>query len=150
MLELIEMGKRDQYGHYYDLYKCSCGKEKRIQSHHVKSGATKSCGCLQEKHNMWKNREYSSWQSMKARCDNPNRNSYKYYGGRGIRVCKEWSNSFQRFFDDMGNRPMGTSLDRIDVNGDYNKDNCRWADAKTQARNKRCVRTVTSRHECER
>ena len=78
--------------------------------------------------------EYHSWASMIQRCTNPARNTYKYYGGKGIKVCPEWF-SFQRFLDDMGHRPAGTSLERLDYDKDYTPSNCCWADAKTQARN---------------
>ena len=76
-----------------------------------------------------------AWQCMRARCTNKNDVSYKYYGGRGIKICAEWSD-FQVFFADMGDVPVGLSLDRKDVNGDYSKDNCRWATPTQQARNK--------------
>lgn len=79
---------------------------------------------------------YKTWESMRQRCNNPNDPSYDNYGGRGIKICPEW-NSFPRFLSDMGERPKGTSLDRIDVNGDYCKENCHWATAKEQALNMR-------------
>lgn len=81
--------------------------------------------------------EYTSWESMKQRCNNPNNKHYKNYGGRGIKVCEEW-NIFDKFLLDMGPRPeKGYSLDRIDVNGDYNKENCKWSSRHTQDRNRR-------------
>lgn len=78
--------------------------------------------------------EYHSWSCMIQRCTNPKRKSYKHYGGKGVRVCSSWL-VFENFLSDMGARPEGTSLDRIDVHGDYTPENCRWADRVTQARN---------------
>lgn len=78
---------------------------------------------------------YHSWVAMITRCCNPKRKTWKHYGGRGIGVCAEWANSFHAFLEDMGERPEGTSLDRIDNSKGYSKGNCRWADKTTQARN---------------
>lgn len=86
--------------------------------------------------------EYRAWQSMKARCGNKNRKFYENYGGRNIRVCKRWINSFETFLSDMGRKPEGTSLDRIDNNGNYEPNNCRWASKKQQARNARSNRII--------
>lgn len=82
--------------------------------------------------------EYGSWAQMKARCLNPRSTSYDLYGGRGIRVCARWERSFWNFLADMGKKPgAGYSIDRIDGDGDYTPENCRWADARTQGRNTR-------------
>lgn len=83
---------------------------------------------------------YSTWLSMKDRCRNPNNRAYKNYGGRGIKVCDrwtDWADGFKNFVEDMGDRPKGYSLDRIDVNGDYCPENCRWSDRVTQNLNRR-------------
>jgi len=81
--------------------------------------------------------EYRAWRNMKQRCLNPNRPDFHYYGGRGIRVCERWSDSFQNFYDDMGPRGEKHSIDRIDVNGNYEPRNCRWATINEQRKNVR-------------
>lgn len=134
--------------------KCKCGSDPfatRYES--LKSGHTKSCGCLQresatilkEKHRMSDTPEYSSWQSMKERCRNPNNSNYENYGGRGITYDPSWE-SFENFYSDMGERPDGMSLDRIDVNGNYCKENCRWANITTQNFNRRKEEGCTSNY----
>lgn len=88
--------------------------------------------------------EYQIWAQMKSRCTNPNNRKWKDYGGRNIKVCDRWLNSFENFLEDMGTRPSPKhSLDRIDVNGDYTLENCRWSDQKTQQNNKRTNLFIT-------
>lgn len=88
--------------------------------------------------------EYQIWLQMKGRCQNPNNKRYKYYGGRGITVCQEWAESFPKFLEDMGRRPYPqASIDRIDVNKGYCKENCRWADPITQAQNRTTAHYLT-------
>lgn len=95
-------------------------------------------------HGMTKSPEFNIWSHMLGRCNNPNNKSYVHYGGRGISVCESWK-KFENFYRDMGPRPgAGYSIDRVDVNGDYCPDNCRWATAVTQARNTRKTKYVTA------
>jgi hypothetical protein len=130
--------------------RCDCGVEVTVSGMVLRSGRSTSCGCLKRElagvpnisHGQTRDRAWSlayrSWASMKTRCMNPDAQNFKYYGGRGITVCDEWL-TFANFYVDMGDRPEGTTLDRIDPDGDYEPGNCRWADKLTQARNKRKV-----------
>ncbi len=92
---------------------------------------------LREAHGMFNTKEYKAWAHMKERCNNKNCKVYKSYGGRGIKVCIEWSQSFKEFFKDMGYCPQGFSLDRIDNNGNYEPSNCKWSSATEQLANRR-------------
>lgn len=93
-----------------------------------------------ESHGMHKTTEYTIWVSMVQRCTNPKDDNYPYYGGRGIKVCDRWRNSFNSFYEDMGDRPSNLTLDRINTNGDYEPSNCRWASRSTQSLNTRVRR----------
>lgn len=138
LLILEEIKERSSLGYIYYKCKCACGKEKIIRGRNVRSGHTSSCGCLLVKHKMTETVEYKTWRSIKTRCYNKNILRYKNYGGRGIKVCDRWINSFENFFEDMGYRPSKNhSIERINNDGDYEPSNCIWADFKTQARNRR-------------
>lgn len=121
---------------------CDCGTTTLARSSNIVRGFTKGCGCRVQlgntTHGMFGTREYTSWHMLRQRCTNLKNKRWKLYGGRGILVCERWS-TFENFYADMGPRPPGTSIDRIDVNGNYEPSNCRWADAKTQALNKQAV-----------
>lgn len=136
---------------YWHLCLCECGNKKDIYDYCLKSGGTKSCGCFQDDsrrisrpktHGMTGTPERESWAQMKSRCRNPNNSNYHNYGGRGIDFCARWE-KFENFFKDMGHRPTGFSLDRIDNNKGYSKKNCRWANSKIQMRNTRANVFIT-------
>lgn len=121
------------------LCKCNkCGHEFTAKTGAINYGDAGCRMCCNKTHGMYQSITYKSWIGMKSRCNNPTDDKYHNYGGRGIRVCDEWVNSFETFLSDMGERPSKKyTLDRIEVNGDYKKSNCRWATSIEQANNKR-------------
>lgn len=137
---------------YTSLCKCSCGNIREFNFACIRNGTTTSCGCyLNEirgkasiKHSMSKSKEHKAWKHIKERCFNPNSKFYYNYGGRGISMCDRWKNSFENFLADMGYAPSSKhSIDRIDVNGNYEPGNCRWATDKQQGQNKRITYYIT-------
>lgn len=159
-LHVISRAPNDKDGSTYWNCRCVCGTEKVISGHSLRRGITKSCGCMTRKlcsnshirhggASAYATKEdsklYKVWSSMKSRCNNETSQAYQHYGGRNIHVCEEWDNSFEAFRTWAFNNGyrVGLSIDRIDVNGDYCPDNCRWTDYVTQANNTTRTRYVT-------
>jgi hypothetical protein len=147
ILELVPRTK-ERYAHL--ICQCECGKIKSIESQSVRSGNTRSCGCIGtgiEKvrltHGMSNTPLHGIWKAMRRRCNNPNDSHYQNYGGRGIKVCERWDD-FMKFLQDMGPRPKGLTLERRDSNSNYEPANCYWATPLSQANNTR--RTIRITH----
>lgn len=158
---LTLLGLSDKPGRRLRLYRfrCYCGAE--IDRTLANLGASISCGCktrellsaaktshgMSTKNDSPEYRTFICWQSMWWRCKNTNRSDYKDYGGRGITVCDRWK-SFENFFSDMGLKPAGLTIERKDVNGNYEPSNCCWASVSEQARNRRKSRYIEANGEC--
>jgi hypothetical protein len=140
------------------LVRCSCGTKALRDLHTLKRGRSQSCGCkkttlmlatmnargiTRRTHGMSKSLAYARYHAMLSRCYRPADKNYHHYGGRGITVCERWLGGFEAFYADMGDAPDGMSIDRIDVDGNYSPDNCRWVDVMTQHTNKRNTVFVT-------
>ena len=159
MRQKIEVKSGDKYGrltvikevestipkHRNILCSCECGNQKTVILNNLRIFHTISCGCVRNEkvtnrstiHGKSNTVEYLTWKRMRQRCYNPNTPRFKDWGGRGIKVCDRWLNSFENFLQDMGERPKGTSLDRINNDGNYEPNNCRWATSKEQRNNQR-------------
>lgn len=152
LVVLEKVAKPETVGKYYHAHwrcRCDCGSERVVRANHLTSGETVSCGCYGKEQVRKATRKhghasrlhvntsptYRSWRSMWTRCTNSKQKSYKYWGARGITICDRWQ-SFETFLADMGERPVGATLDRIDPNGNYEPSNCRWATFSVQTRNR--------------
>lgn len=139
--------------HFY--CRCICGVERDVDADNLRSGISKSCSCRKienlikrrRKHGLSSTKEYIMWSDMIRRCHNPSCKSYTNYGGRGIIVCEEWRNSFEKFYEDMGVCQKGFEIDRIDNNGNYCRENCRYVVRKHNLRNRRCNRILSHKGE---
>jgi len=141
-LSVVGFSHSGKNGRAFWRCSCSCGSVVSVSGTSLKTGGTVSCGCSSTKHGKAGTPIYGVWNSMIQRCTNSKRDRYKNYGGRGIVVCEEWL-SFENFYKDMGDKPSSDhTLDRIDVNGSYCRENCRWATSEEQNNNKRTSRFV--------
>lgn len=144
MLKIISIAESDSGNNKRYNCLCDCGNKTVTYRSSILKGI-ESCGCKRNKrtgkrsttHGMSNTPTYYSYQSMIRRCTNIKSDNYQHYGGRGVKVCDRWLESFTNFYEDMGVRPENKTLDRIDFNGNYEPSNCRWADKITQSLNKR-------------
>lgn len=138
--------KNKSYLRERSVGQCICGRQRIIRNHNLLSGKSLSCGCQRtawnRTHGMAGTQPYHDWLRMIYKCEKPDHPQYKWYGSRGISVCERW-HSFENFLADMGERPRGLTIHRVDNDGNYEPGNCVWANRKTQSRHKRNNRLVT-------
>lgn len=142
---VLSLNRTEKRGSFWNL-QCSCGAVSVVRRDSIAATkACKSCAVSETntRHGMSNTPTHRSWLAMLQRCDNPNTRDYSRYGGRGVTVCQEWR-TFEVFLKDMGERPDGMTIDRIDVNGNYEPSNCRWASYKTQTNNRAVTRMVAA------
>lgn len=161
LLTAIKRAENSKENTVQFLCVCECGSTCVVRSQFLRNGHTKSCGCHKSELTARRNREtstthghcagrnshtYQIWANMWYRCTSPKKQGYERYGGRGISVCERWE-SFENFLEDMGIRPPGISIERINNDGNYCQENCKWATMKEQAANRRMPKRGRATHE---